>query len=249
MLPLSIVILTKNEEQNIARCLQPLIDLTDDILIVDNGSTDNTIDIAKSMNATIFQTTWKGYSETKNEGNAKAKYDWILSLDADEVMNEDLKKNIIQLFTTKINENEAYLIKRKLVYKNHILHFGALSNEYRLRLFNKKNASWNSNEVHEDVCFIENITKVKLKGFVWHYSYKSTHEHISKLDKYANLFAHQKRKQGKKASFIKLFCSPIWGFIKNYIFRLGFLDGKFGFQFAKNEMWYTFRKYQLLNTK
>lgn len=246
MLPLSIVILTKNEEQNIAHCLKPLIGLTDDILILDSGSTDKTIEIAQSFGAKVIQTEWKGFSQTKNEGNAKAKYYWILSLDADEVMNEDLKNNIIQLFSTMLNENEAYLLKRKMIYCGQQLNYGVVGNEFRLRIFNKKNASWNKNEVHENIQFSTNIKTKKIEGFLFHFSYNSEQEHLERLEKYAQLFAS---KSTKKSTFLKLYCSPIFGFIRNYIFKLGFLDGKFGFQFAKNEMWYTFRKYQLLNSK
>jgi glycosyltransferase involved in cell wall biosynthesis len=246
MLPLSIVILTKNEAQNIARCLQPLFGLTDDILIVDNGSTDNTIEIAQSMQANILQTTWKGYSRTKNEGNAQAKYDWILSLDADEVIHEDLKNEIIQLFSTELKETESFAIQRKMMYCGQQLNYGAVANEFRLRIFNRKNGLWNEEAVHENLFFKEKTQIKKLTGFVYHFSYNTTQEHVQRLEKYAQLFAS---KSTKKATIIKIFLSPIFGFLRNYFFKLGFLDGKLGFQFAKNELWYTFRKYQLLNLK
>ena len=244
MLPLSIVILTKNEAQNIARCLQPLIGLTDDILIVDNGSTDNTIEIAQSLNATVLQTTWKGYSGTKNEGNSKAKYDWILSLDADEVINEDLRNEIIHLFSNEMKETESFAIQRKMMYCGKQLNYGAVANEFRLRIFNRKIGCWNEEEVHENVVFKEKIQIKKLAGFVYHFSYNTTQEHVQRLEKYAHLFAS---KSTKKPTFIKLYLSPYFGFLRNYIFKLGLLDGKPGFLFAKNELWYTFRKYQLLN--
>ncbi len=245
MLPLSIVILTKNEAQNIARCLQPLIGLTDDILIVDNGSTDNTIEIALSMQATILQTTWKGYSRTKNEGNEHAKYDWILSLDADEVINEELRNEMIQLFTNEMKATDSFSFQRKMIYCGKPLNYGAVANEFRLRIFNRKNGYWNEDEVHENVIFKDEITIKKLTGFVYHFSYNTVQEHLQRLEKYAQLFAN---KSTKKATFIKIYFSPVFGFIRNYVFKLGFLDGKSGFQFAKNELWYTFRKYQLLET-
>jgi hypothetical protein len=114
-----------------------------------------------------------------------------------------------------------------------------------LRIFNRKNGYWNEDEVHENVIFKDEITIKKLTGFVYHFSYNTVQEHLQRLEKYAQLFAN---KSTKKATFIKIYFSPVFGFIRNYIFKFGFLDGKSGFQFAKNELWYTFRKYQLLKT-
>lgn len=245
MLPISIVILTRNEERNIARCISPLVSLTDDILLIDNGSTDQTIAIAESMGAKVMKVEWQGYAQTKNNGNQYAKYNWILSLDADEEMNDELKESLISLFAGEVNEFTAYSIKRKLVYEGKILHHGCVSNEYRLRLFNKKNAAWNQEEVHEDIIFDNEVKVDKLKGFLWHHSYANKEEHLRKLEHYARLFANQHKRKGNKVNYWKMLFSPVFGFIKNYFFRLGFLDGLIGFRFAKEEMIYTYTKYRL----
>lgn len=249
MLPVSIIILTKNEEKNIERTLTPLIGLTDDILVIDSGSTDNTINIVKKLGAQLIETEWKGYAETKNYGHSLAKYNWILSLDADEEMGTELKESIQELFAKEIPENKAFKIRRKLVYGDTVLNYGSVSNEYRLRIFNRKNAHWNKNDVHEDIVFSSSAEIKKLEGYVLHHSYIDIEDHKKRVEQYAQLFAKQKKAEGKNIPFYKIYFSPIFNFIKNYIFRLGFLDGIKGWQHAIVEMKYTFRKYQLARQK
>ncbi|MBK7692689.1 MAG: glycosyltransferase family 2 protein [Bacteroidetes bacterium] len=246
MLPLSIIILAKNEEKNIATAIAPLVGITDDILVIDSGSTDNTKNIVRTLGATVVEMEWKGYSYTKNVASRHAKYNWILSLDADEEVNAALRDHIVQIFSEEMSMDVAYKIRRKLVIAGKVLHHGAVSNEYRVRLFNRQRAWWNQNEVHEDIEFRGNVTVKKLKGYMWHYSYNTNEEHETKLTHYAHLFAKQKIAEGAESSVVKQYLSPVFGFIKNYIFRLGFLDGMAGLQFALAEMRYTYKKYELI---
>jgi len=246
MLPISIVILSKNEELNIARCVNSVKGLTAEILVIDSGSTDKTIPLAISSGAKVIDEIWKGYSETKNIGNEHAAHDWILSLDADEEMNPELRSAIESIFSKEIKVRMAFCVRRKMVYCGKVLHHGSQSWEYRKRLFNRQTAHWNHNDVHEDLDFSVPMKIKKLKGFLWHHSYNTSEEHRERLEKYAQMSATQLSKKGKKATFIKRYLSPAFGFIKNFIFKGGFLDGKKGFQFALNEMWYVKRKYQLL---
>ena len=246
MTAFTIMILTKNEEHNIVRTLKPLGDLTDDLLVVDSGSADHTISLAQQAGARVIQTTWQGYANTKNWAHTQASHDWICSLDADEEIDEVLKKALKDLFSADLSMHVAYMIKRKLVYCGKILHHGSVSNEYRLRIYHKKIGHWNRQAVHEDVEFTEPVQIKKLSGLVLHHSYQSTKEHEDTIDKYAKLFAEQKMKENKTVPFFKAYLSPLFGFIKNYIFRTGFLDGYAGWQFALIEMKYTFRKYQYM---
>ena len=132
-----------------------------------------------------------------------------------------------------------------MVYCGKVLQHGALANEYRLRVFNKKNACWNENAVHEDIVFNTTVSKRRLEGFMWHYSYNTKEEHKKKIEHYAQLFALQKKTAGKSISSYKSYFSPLFGFIKNYIFKTGFLDGAKGLQYAVIEMKYTRLKYEL----
>jgi len=248
MLPLSIVILTKNEEHNILRCLRSLQGLSNDILVIDSGSQDKTVDYARSQGARVIQMAWLGYSATKNAGNQLATNEWILSLDADEALNDEVRSDIKQLFNEPISAYTAFSIQRKMVYCGNVLHYGSVANEFRLRLFNRQAAKWNSNDVHEELEFNQAIQMIKMKGFMWHHSYASKNEHRQRLEKYAALSAQQMHASGKKSTLLKRWISPLFGFIKNYLFKAGFLDGSAGYQYAVNEMWYVHKKYQLLKS-
>lgn len=248
MLPLSIVILTKNEEHTILRCLRSLQGLSDDILVIDSGSQDKTVEYARSQGARVIQMAWQGYSATKNAGNQLAINDWILSLDADEELNDEVRVDIKDIFNKSISAHTAFSIQRKMVYCGNVLHYGAVSNEFRLRLFNRQAGKWNSNDVHEELEFDQAIQMIKMKGFMWHHSYVSKTDHRQRLEKYATLSAQQMHASGKKSTLLKRWISPLFGFIKNYMFRAGFLDGSAGYQYAVNEMWYVRKKYQLLES-
>jgi glycosyltransferase involved in cell wall biosynthesis len=167
MISISVVILTKNEAHYIGRCLRALKGLSDDIHVLDSGSTDNTVELAQQHGVRVSNVTWQGYSETKNSGNLNAKHDWILSVDADEEINEELHHAIQQLCQSDPPDNVAFELKRVMVFAGKVLRFGSVSNEYRTRIFNRQNAHWNQQTVHEDITgkerievisFIETIT-------------------------------------------------------------------------------------------
>lgn len=248
MIPISVVIIAHNEARNITRCIQSLLTLSDDVLVVENNSIDQTAELAEQAGAHVLKTEWKGYSQTKNFGNNHAKYDWILSLDADEVPNEFLIQSIQNLFSSVIDIHRAYTIQRKMVYCGKVLNYGSVRNEFRVRLFNRNSAEWNTHKVHEELHYVKEVHIKKLEGYVWHYSYQSVEEHRIRMAKYAQLSAKQMFDNGKQTSFIKLHVSAPFSFIKNYIFKGGFLDGHAGLQFALNEMWYVKLKYQLLQS-
>lgn len=244
----SILILTKNEAHNIARCLQSVNGMSDDILVLDSGSTDRTVSIATSLGARVLTTEWKGYGATKNDGNRMARHDWILSLDADEEMNPELREAIRDVFTETPPVTQVYALRRRMVYSGQVLNHGSVGHEYRVRIFNRNNASWSADAVHEDIRCIQPCSETKLRGYLWHHSYVSDQDHRQRLERYARLSAGQMHTAGLHAGLIKRFISPVFHFVKNFIFRGGFLDGRAGYRFAKNEMWYVRRKYHLLYT-
>ena len=241
---ITVVIITKNEAQIIGNTLKSLQDLTDDIVIVDSGSTDETINICKKFNCNIIAVDWKGYGETKNIGNLAAKYDWILSLDADEAIDQGLLDSIKKLITPE-NSN-IYKINRKNFFCNKFIQYGEWTGDKPIRLFNRNIASWNNAPVHESLDFTKSVNAISLKGNLLHYTTNNVEEFIEKTLKYAKLNAVKYFEQGKKSGFIKIFLSPVFSFIKNYFFRLGFLDGWYGFLIAKTSAWYTFLKYSYL---
>jgi len=246
MLPFSVVIVARNEAHQIAACIKPWLGVTDDILVADNDSNDGMPEVARTAGARVIQLVWQGYSATKNAANQQARYDWILSLDADEVANPELVATIVELFQHNPAATQAFSIQRCLVYLGKTLRYGAAAREFRLRLFHRSVANWNGQAVHEELSFSEPVKVTRLKGFVWHYSCRDEADHRARLENYARLFAQQQQALGRKASWMKSHLSPWFSFVKNFLFKAGFLDGQAGFRFAWNEMGYTRRKYALL---
>ena len=245
MIPVSIVIITKNEADLIACCIKKSKLITDDIVVIDNGSTDDTLDIAATYGCRIYQKTWDGYGANKNKGADAAKYNWVLSIDADEVPDDELIRSLHKL---KFNDPAvAYDIKFRSYFGKKIIHFGSWGRDHHIRLFNRGLVKWSETMVHETLILPENIRVKKVNGHLHHYSVKDVNEYESKGLYYAKLSAKKYFSNGKKASLVKLYISPVFGFIKNYIINLGFLDGREGWHIAKTTLKNTRRKYQYLS--
>ncbi|HEX2683461.1 MAG TPA: glycosyltransferase family 2 protein [Ferruginibacter sp.] len=241
---ISVVIITKNEAHIIANTLQSVQAVTDDIVIVDSGSTDDTVAISKSYHANVIETGWSGYGINKNKGIAAAKYDWILSLDADEAIDSELQQTLSKLALT--NEEEVFDIRFKNFFCNKWIRYGEWGFDWHIRLFNRKKVTWNNVAVHENLVFPEKVMVTKLKGNILHYTVRDRQEYDAKTDHYARMNAKKYAAAGKKNNFLRQYFSPVFGFIQHYIFRLGFLDGKEGFIIARNNARYTFLKYNYL---
>jgi glycosyltransferase involved in cell wall biosynthesis len=230
MVPVSVVIITKNEAALIARCMQATSLITDDIVVIDNGSTDETLQIIGQYNCRLFQTNWCGYGANKNKGVALARYNWILSIDADELPDMEL---VTALHNIDLQDpNVAYDIKFRSYFGKKLIRFGNWGRDHHLRLFNRTTVKWSEPEVHEELILSSDITVKKIAGHLHHYSVQNIEECNSKAVYYARLSARQYHVMGKKATFTKLYLSPVFGFVKNYIFRFGFLDGAEGLDIA-----------------
>jgi glycosyltransferase involved in cell wall biosynthesis len=243
----SIVIITKNEQNNIGRTLSNIKDLSNDILIVDSGSVDKTLSICKKFNCRIIETEWKGYGETKNIGNNSAKYDWILSIDADECVDEQLKLFLMGLSADNIQQ--SFQINRKNFFCQQHIQFGGWANDKPIRFFNRKNAKWNSSAVHESLLFEQTPEIKTAAGHLLHYTYNTKKEYLDKVDYYSKLNADKYYLKGKKTTFVKLHLSPVFTFIKDYFFKGGILDGKYGLLIARISAKGTRLKYQYLKEK
>ncbi len=241
---LSVVIITKNEAHIIGNTLQSLQGVSDNIVIVDNGSSDATISICRQYGAKVIETGWEGYGITKNKGIAAATNDWILSLDADEAIDEELKKQLAQLDLS--NENLVYQLKYKNFFCNKWIRFGEWSGDKHIRLFNRNKVRWNDVAVHENLLIPEGIKIMRLSGNVLHYTVSNVDEYMKKTIQYAKLNAQKYFVLNKKADFFKLYIGPMFSFLKHYIFELGLLDGYEGYLIAKTTAWYSFMKYVYL---
>ena len=246
LLPLSAVIITINQEKKIAKTIEALKTLTNDIVVVDSGSTDLTRKVARAAGANVLEHAWAGYSAQKNFGNAWAKYDWILSVDDDEVVSPELAESIRQAFTTS-PDYDAFDLPFRTVFAGKLIRFGGWNPESHIRIFNKKQIQWNADAVHEGLTIKPEHKVKKLVGYVYHYTVDTPEQFASKTDRYSSLFAEKGVKMGKKANFIKIYLSPIFRFLVEYIFKLGFLDGYYGWFIAKENMRYTYLKYKKLS--
>jgi len=244
MQKVSVVIICKNEEGEIGRCLQSVRGLTDDIVVLDNGSVDNTKNIVTKMGARLVEESWEGFGKTKNKATRFAKYNWILNLDADECVDEELKNSILSLPLT--DEQEVFEIRFKNFFGKKYLRFGEWGGDKHIRLFNRNTVNWNEANVHEGLVLSHDVKITRLKGHVLHYTIRNIVELDDKVVKYALLSAEKYAEQGKKSSWIKMNGAAAFTFLKYYIFKLGFLDGREGLICARKTSRYTFLKYARL---
>ncbi len=241
---ISVVIIAKNEAHIIGNTLKSLQPVINDIVVVDSGSTDDTIKICRQFNAAVIETGWPGYGINKNKGIAAAKHDWILSLDADEAIDDELKRSLQQLPLN--NEHEVFDIRFKNFFCNKWIRFGEWGFDSHIRLFNRRQVKWNEAAVHESLIFPEAVKITRLKGNVLHYTVRNRQLYADKMKNYAMMNARKYFESGKKANFFKQYFSPLFAFLQHYIFRLGFLDGKEGYTIAKTTGHYTYLKYRYL---
>ena len=242
--PISAVIITKNEERHIERCIQSLLPLTDDIIIIDSESTDGTAEICKKYPVTFIVQPWSGFSNAKNTGNQKAKYDYILSIDGDEEVSKELFIEIQN--ELKNPQFKVYNLPFMTNFCGEWIRHGAWFPESHVRIFDKRSIQWQG-DIHEKLSIPENekIGQLK-KGFIHHYTIEYLDEYIAKINHYTSLHAQNMFERGKKASFIKLYLAPTFSFIRDYVFKCGFLDGIYGYTIAKQSANYVFIKYMKL---
>ncbi|SEW48790.1 Glycosyltransferase involved in cell wall bisynthesis [Chryseobacterium wanjuense] len=248
-MPLSLAVITYNEEENIVRLLDSLKNTVDEIVIVDSFSTDKTKEICtqKYPQVKFFERKFNGYGEQKNHALDLCSHEWILFLDADEVPDEDLKNSIKKITSSDHPEFSVYKTKFNNHLGIHLIKFGGWGNVYRERLFRKDCARYSNDKVHEYL--ITNKKSGILGGTLNHYTYKSIQHHITKINKYSDLMAEKMFERGKKIKRFKIIVSPIYEFIKVFIFKLGFMDGFPGYYIAKTMSYYTFLKYIKLYEK
>jgi len=244
MIPVSVVIITKNEAEIIADSIRMARLITDDIVIVDNGSTDETLQIAIDYGCRVYQKDWDGYGANKNKGIELARYDWILSLDADEIAGVDLVESLRRIVLD--SPETVYDIKFKSYFGKKQIRFGKWGRDHHIRLFNRTMVKWSVSPVHETLMLPKQVNIKKVHGHVHHYSVNNNKECQAKALYYAKLSAKNCYQTGQKATFVKLHISPVFNFVKNYLIFLGFLDGKEGFDIAKASIKHTYLKYRYL---
>lgn len=221
---ISAVIITQNEELNIERCLKSL-QWADEIVVVDSGSTDKTIEICEKYNCSIVHSEWLGFGRTKKVAVNAASNNWIFSIDSDEEATSELRNQIIEILANP--KFYAYRVKRKSFYLGKMINHCGWGSDYPLRLFNREHGNFNDKEVHESVDI--NWEGSKIESPLLHYTYPTIELHVSKTNRYTDLQAMELYKQGKQFSIIAAVLLGLNKFINMYLFKFGILDGKEGF--------------------
>lgn len=239
MAKISALILAKNEERNIADCIKTVL-FCDEVLVIDDFSTDKTKEIAESLGARVLQRSMAGdWGGQQTFAIQNAKYEWVLFVDADERISELLAEEIKA--TVASGEQNAYWIRRANKFHFNEATHGILRPDYVNRLFPAKN-SYVEGYVHPEIK--APYPNKKLKHVMYHYTYDNWDQYFGKFNNYTRLAAEKYKKNGKSCSFFRdIVLRPLWAFFKIYILNLGFLDGKLGFIFSVNHYFYTMTKY------
>ena len=239
-LPLSLVVITLNEQENIQRCLKS-VPFAQDIIVLDSGSTDRTREVAESMGARVFNEKWRGYYGQKVRATELAKHDWVLSLDADEALSSQLIQEIQALFAGKNGElADGYEMARLSFHLGRWIRHGGWYPDRQIRLFHRQRCQWRSGHLHERV---EGNNIARAKGNLLHYVFKDLADQVETNNEYSSLGAKDLVAQGKAFILIKLIFKPLLKFIETYIYNRGFLDGLPGFIIAVGASYSLFLKY------
>jgi glycosyltransferase involved in cell wall biosynthesis len=242
MEPISAALITNNEEANVEEALQSLA-WADEVVVVDSGSTDATIDICRRYTDKIFRRPWTGFVDQKNYVVERASHDWIISLDADERIGPQLAREIEQLRRDGF-QHAGYRMPRVAFFMGRWIRHGDWYPDYQLRLFDRRRGRWRGGRVHESV-EVEG-TPGFLRGEIQHFTYRSLSDYLRRLETYSTLAAQDYRQQGKKASLPKLVGNPCLTFLKAYLLKAGFLDGTPGLMVAAMGAVSVFFKYAKL---
>ena len=224
MINISVCIIVKNAKDTIKECLESVKDF-DEVILLDNGSTDSTLEIASNFsNVKIFKSEFIGFGALKNLAIQKAKNAWILSLDADEVLESSTLKEITAL---NLEQNMIIALPRKNLYNGEWIKACGWYPDFVYRIFNKTHTKFNENLVHESVIILKDSVVRKLDSGIKHYAYDNIAHLIEKMQIYSSLWAEQN--SHKQSSILKAIFRSLWSFIRNYFFKRGFLYGYKGF--------------------
>lgn len=235
---LSVIIVTKNEANNIGRCLES-VKWAAEIVVVDSGSTDNTVAICQQYTDRIYQTDWPGFGQQKNRALDKATKEWVLSLDADEELSPALVMQIKQVLT-KVDSADAYELKRQLIFLGKVIRY-ACGSDRNIRLFKRVSGRFTDDVVHERVMITGRVDN--LTAPCWHYSFRDLNALLDKMNHYSFLGAKKQAGKGKRVFLLKAISHGWWTFARLYFISGGFLDGRAGFILAVSFAHGTYYRY------
>lgn len=239
---ISAVIICLNEEKNIERCLKSL-DFVDEIVVVDSGSTDKTVEIAKKYTEKVFFRAFDTYGRQKNYADNLAENDVVFSVDADEEVSDSLKKFIVNQLDNVMGDYSAVAVPRRTFYMGKFIKNSGWYPDYKTRIFSKSLCFWDEKNVHENLIVNGKIFRLSLGSDLLHYSYNCLSDHINRMNRYTELWAKDNGHLSKNKITIFLLFKPFLKFIKMYFLKRGFLEGHRGFTIAVAGSFYEFLKY------
>ncbi len=243
---ISAVVITFNEEKNIGRCLDSIRGVADEIIVLDANSTDRTPEIVRKYEVRFIQREWEDFSNNKNYANQQARYDFILSVDADEALSAELAEDILRLKQSEMID--GYFINRRANYCGKWIRHCGWYPDRKLRLWNRQKGSWQG-AIHERVVMQNGAQIGHLEGDLLHYAFDSIADHISTSNRYSDIAAREAFEKGKKADLIvDIILNPIATFIRKYFLLLGFLDGYYGYVICCVSAFANFLKYSKLRS-
>ncbi len=240
MAKISACIISYNEEKKIEACIESLLPVADEIVLVDSLSSDRTVELAGKYTDKIFHQKFLGHVEQKNLAVSKATYDWILSLDCDERLTAELQQSILEI-KDKLHEHDAYRMARKTFYVYRWLNH-CWYPDRKIRLFNRKNAHWGGVNPHDRVEVAGDDIRL-LAGDIEHYSFDSISAHLKTIDSFTEIGAREILKKKKRVSVFSPFSHAFWTFFRIYVLRRGFLDGFAGLVVSVLSFMHVFVKY------
>ncbi len=241
MVKLSVVIITYNEERNIERCIRSVLEIADEIVVVDSFSTDKTEQLCKQFGVRFIQHAFDGYVEQKNFALAQSTHDKILSMDADEVLSEELKASILAV---KSNwKHSSYRMNRLNNYCGQWIRHCGWYPDRKVRLFEKGKGKWGGQNPHDKYLPDHSNDVGFLSGDLLHYSFYTIAEHIAQVNKFSEISAKSAYDNGTRSNLFKIMLKPPFKFFRDYVLKLGFLDGFYGFVISRISAHATFLKY------
>jgi glycosyltransferase involved in cell wall biosynthesis len=239
------VIITYNEARNIARCLESLQVVCDEILVLDSFSTDSTAQICQSFGVRFEQNTFEGHIQQKNEALQRASHPWVLSLDADEALSPELRASILAL-KKEVPQKGGFTFNRLTNYCGKWIHHSGWYPDTKLRLVTKADAQWGGINPHDQLLPSKELQLQHLKGDLLHYSYYTKADHFKQIAYFSAIAAKELHARRIKSSIPTIIMKVVAQFIKTYFIKLGFLDGMAGWHIAVRSAYATQQKYQLL---
>ena len=240
---LSVIIITKNEAENIRACLESVA-WADEVIVVDSGSTDATVDICRELGAKVHVHDWPGFGRQKNRALSYATHEWVFSIDADERVTPELQSQLVKAMAD--DSTDGFYLPRLSQFCGVFIRHSGWYPDYVLRLFKRSKGRFSDDMVHERV-ILEGATS-RLSSPLLHYSYLNEADVRRKTEQYARAGAMQMMKNRKSATFADAPLRAGWAFIRTYFLRLGLLDGIAGFNIARMNFRTTYLKYCLLRT-